>query len=158
MVFDIYDTIKLSKKGKRRMHKKFGKNCFDEDSFSVECVTGDTCHIQSWTTDRNFVVTKDELQCFNLEAHDISFYHSVENSELKIKSLTVNKEKHLTTVVFDSVNYGKNVFLAKANEKDDYDVSVGVALCIAYRLFGSKTKFHKFIKQIEKLKKEREKL
>ena len=58
-----------------------------------------------------------------------------------IKSITLNEDKKITTVVFGD----GSVKMSKCNKKDSYDPSIGVAMCIAYKIFDSKTKFHKYV-------------
>lgn len=77
---------------------------------------------------------------------------SVEENKLKdtIKSITFNKKKGITTVVFND----GDVQMSKCSDKDVFDEAVGVALCIATHLAGSKTKFKKFIAEhVKEIKK-----
>lgn len=60
----------------------------------------------------------------------------------KIKSITANEVKGITTVVFEN----GEVRMAKTYKGDKYDTDIGVALCLAYNTFGSKTKFKKMVK------------
>ena len=53
----------------------------------------------------------------------------------------------------------KYVTVAKAADEDDFDPYVGVAMTLAYQLFGSKENFRKFVREnglVKNLKKERE--
>lgn len=53
----------------------------------------------------------------------------------------------------------KYVTVAKASDEDDFDPYVGVAMTLAYQLFGSKENFRKFVREnglVKNLKKERE--
>ena len=53
----------------------------------------------------------------------------------------------------------KHVTVAKSSDEDDFDPYVGVAMTLAYQLFGSKENFRKFVREnglIKNLKKERE--
>lgn len=53
----------------------------------------------------------------------------------------------------------KYVTAAKASEEDDFDPYVGVAMALAYQLFGSKENFRKFVREngiVKNIKKERE--
>lgn len=60
------------------------------------------------------------------------------------KSVTINEAKRKVTVV-----YGKNDYqIATCSENDTFDPAVGIALAMAYKAFGSKTKFHKFVKSL----------
>lgn len=147
----LYDVIRLSKKGKRKMHKCFGKECFDNELFTIEKIFANGYFIECINTGIRYQISKDELTCFCLVCHDISYYESSENTEFKIKSVTLNKKEKATTVVFDK--FGEKVFYSKTHFYDEYDASVGIALCIAYHLFGSKTQFQKFVKEVEKKQK-----
>nr|DAW66829.1 MAG TPA: hypothetical protein [Caudoviricetes sp.] len=62
------------------------------------------------------------------------------------KSITVNEKKRIVTVVFAD----GDVRMSKCNKSDQFDVAVGVALCVAQHLFGSKTNFHKKIEKVAK--------
>lgn len=62
------------------------------------------------------------------------------------KSITVNEKKHIVTVVFND----GDVRMSKCSKSDHFDVSVGVALCVAQHLFGSKTNYHKKIEKAAK--------
>lgn len=72
---------------------------------------------------------------------------SSESNPYNITSITANKNKGITTVVFED----GEVQMSKLAKGDHYDASVGVALCIAYREFGSKTKFKKFVEENAKV-------
>lgn len=72
---------------------------------------------------------------------------SSESNPYNITSITANKNKGITTVVFED----GEVQMSKLAKGDHYDTSVGVALCIAYREFGSKTKFKKFVEENAKV-------
>jgi hypothetical protein len=53
----------------------------------------------------------------------------------------------------------KHVTVAKSSDEDDFDPYVGVAMTLAYQLFGSKENFRKFVREnglVKNLKKERE--
>lgn len=56
-----------------------------------------------------------------------------------ISSITVNENMKIVTVVFED----GDVQMSKCTEDDKFDINVGVAMCIAYHLYGSKSKFHK---------------
>ena len=58
-----------------------------------------------------------------------------------IKSTTINEDKKKVTLVFDKNDYS----IATCTENDEFDPAVGVALALAYKCFGSKTKFHKWV-------------
>lgn len=72
---------------------------------------------------------------------------SSESNNYNITSITANKNKGVTTVVFED----GEVQMSKLAKGDHYDASVGVALCMAYRDFGSKTKFKKFVEENAKV-------
>ena len=103
-------------------------------------------------------------------------------NEKEVKTIQVNKEKKLVTVVSDdlyamsanamcklinlmrgeegrkSVEYTpkpeKVVTISNPVKDDEFDPYIGVALALAYNLFGSKTKFRKYVK--EEILKEKE--
>ena len=60
------------------------------------------------------------------------------------KSVTVNKAKKKITVVYGKGDYQ----IATCTEHDTFDPAIGMALAMAYKAFGSKTKFHKFVNDI----------
>lgn len=70
-----------------------------------------------------------------------------------IKSIQVNEEKRLVTVVFTD----GDVRIVKCNKEDNFDVMVGVSLAVTEHLFGSKTKRAKFITEKAKIVKVKEK-
>ena len=59
----------------------------------------------------------------------------------EIKSITVNKEKQIVTVVF--ADGGVEMTKCCEEDKKNFDVNIGVALAIAKHLYGSKNRFHK---------------
>ena len=59
----------------------------------------------------------------------------------EIKSITVNKEKQIVTVVF--ADGGVEMIKCCKEDKKNFDVNIGVALAIAKHLYGSKNRFHK---------------
>ena len=61
-----------------------------------------------------------------------------------IKSVTINEKKRATTVVFKN----GDVQIARCSKNDEYDKTVGIAICIAAHLAGSKEKLKKFVKEI----------
>lgn len=67
-----------------------------------------------------------------------------------IKTTTINKAKGIVTVVFND----SDVQMARLSKGDTFDASIGIALCIAYHEFGSKTKFRKFVKEQKVIEKE----
>lgn len=81
-----------------------------------------------------------------------------ERLESEIASILVNENKRVITVIFAD----GNVKMSKCSEKDEFDVKVGVALCVLYHMFGSSTKASKVIEQkvkfVTKKKKEEPKV
>ena len=61
-----------------------------------------------------------------------------------VKSINVGEKggKKLVCVVFEDGSH----IIKKCHKEDDFDINVGVALCLVEKYFGSKNKFHKFIK------------
>ena len=51
-------------------------------------------------------------------------------------------DKHVVCVVFDD---GSHV-IKECLPEDTYDLNIGVALCLAEKLIGSTTQFHKLVK------------
>ena len=89
-----------------------------------------------WVTARYFDLYKSALasETINLIAPDI-------------KSTTINEDKKKVTLVFDKNDYT----IATCTENDEFDPAIGVALAFAYKYFGSKTKFHKWVNaQVQK--------
>ena len=61
----------------------------------------------------------------------------------KIKNIYYNDEKGKEIVV---VKFADGTRIVKKPAKgDNFDLNVGVALCIAEYMFGTKTQFHKFV-------------
>ena len=81
-----------------------------------------------------------------------------ESPESEIASILVNENKRVITVTFAD----GDVKMSKCSEKDEFDVKVGVALCVLYHMFGSNTKASKIIEQkakfVAKKKKEESKV
>ena len=98
----------------------------------------------------NFALYHQFVQPITPTWIDISHLaYSGDSNTNKIKSVTVNKKKKKVTVVF-----GKNDYqIATCVDGDTFDPSIGVALAMAYKAFGSKTKFHKFVNSIVDKKK-----
>ena len=72
--------------------------------------------------------------------------------ENMIQKIQINEKKKIVTVVFED----DDVKMIKCSDKDEFDPSIGVALCIAAHVFHSKTKFKKFVNnQIEKQNKKK---
>ena len=71
-----------------------------------------------------------------------------------IKSATINEDKKKVTLVFDKNDYT----ISSCTENDEFDPAIGVALALAYKCFGSKTKFHKWVNaQMQKNSKKKSK-
>ena len=107
---------------------------------------------------------------------------TIKLNEKEVKTIQVNKEKKIVTVVSDDlyamssnamcklinmmreeegrkpVEYEpkpeKVVTISNPVKDDEFDPYIGVALALAYNLFGSKTKFRKYVK--EEILKEKE--
>jgi len=58
-----------------------------------------------------------------------------------IRSVTINEKKKVVTVVF----LNGDVQMAKCQPEDNFDSKIGIALCMAYHVFGSKNKFNKYV-------------
>ena len=58
-----------------------------------------------------------------------------------IKSITVNKDKKIVTVVFND----KDVKMSKCSEHDTFDINIAVAICIAAHFAGSKSEFRNVV-------------
>lgn len=67
---------------------------------------------------------------------------------LKSRQTTVEGYNKLTEVVNEEEAKIKTKTVSTCHEKDDFDPAVGVALALCYNLFGSKTKFHKFVNSL----------
>lgn len=85
-----------------------------------------------------------------------------------LKQIIIDEDrKTVTTITTDSqtdiacmfnIEPKKYVTVAKASKDDDFDLYVGVAMTLAYQLFGSKENFRKFVREnklVKNLKKER---
>lgn len=62
---------------------------------------------------------------------------------------------HVVTVVFEDGSH----ILKECSPEDNYDLNVGVALCLADKLLGSTSQFHKEVKRklaVKKAKKDKE--
>ena len=76
---------------------------------------------------------------------DSNYFRKVSDPEVRpFKSVTVNKAKRKVTVVYGKGDYQ----IATCSENDTFDPAIGIALAMAYKAFGSKTKFHKFVKSL----------
>lgn len=79
------------------------------------------------------------------------FLNDNQSKKPQIRTITANEEKKIVTVVF---NDGE-VQMSKCSAEDYFDINVGVAMCIAYHNFGSKTQMHKFIEKTAKIVKKK---
>ena len=88
-------------------------------------------------TSTNFIITltTNQTKIFNGEKEVL---------KSMIKSVTINEKKKVTTVVFTD----GDVQMAKCSKNDEYDKTVGISICIAAHLAGSKEKLKKFVKEI----------
>ena len=90
-------------------------------------------------------------------------------NDKELKQIIIDEDrKTVTTITTDSqtdiaclfnIEPKKYVTVAKASKDDDFDLYVGVAMTLAYQLFGSKENFRKFVREnklVKNLKKERE--
>ena len=77
--------------------------------------------------------------------------YNIPQKMMKIKSILVNEKKRVTTVVFDN----GDIQIATCSPEDEFDVSVGVAICISGYLAGSKRNFKEFVNKTAKFVKEK---
>lgn len=84
---------------------------------------------------------------------DVSTKTHCEKSK-HIDSILVNEKKKIVTVIFND----DDVQIAKCSPEDEFDIYVGVAICISRHLAGSKTKFKKFVDKTAKFVKEKKSL
>lgn len=68
---------------------------------------------------------------------------------LKAHQTTIEGYNKITEVINAEEAKIKTKTVSTCHEKDDFDPAVGVALALCYNMFGSKTKFHKFVKKIQ---------
>lgn len=80
----------------------------------------------------------------NLPLPHVNKFNDYDSLRDMIKSVTVNEKKRATTVVFKD----GDVQIARCSKNDEYDKTVGIAICIAAHLAGSKEKLKKFVKEI----------
>ncbi len=85
-----------------------------------------------------------------------------------LKQIIIDEDRKTVTTITEEAGqftkaFGlepvKKVTVAKASDKDEFDPYVGVAMTLAYQLFGSKENFRKFVREnglVKNLKKERE--
>lgn len=95
--------------------------------------------------DQDFYFYKDDIGVVHIgEGHAIPrIRHIIEG---------MRGNKHVVTVVFEDGSH----ILKECLPEDKYDLNVGVALCLADKLMGSVTQFHKEVKRklaVKKVKK-----
>lgn len=85
-----------------------------------------------------------------------------------LKQIIIDEDRKTVTTITEGAGqltkaFGlepvKKVTVAKASEADEFDPYIGVAMTLAYQLFGSKENFRKFVREseaVKNLKKERE--
>lgn len=77
----------------------------------------------------------------------------INNKELK--QIIIDKDRKTVTTITETPAplFGleplKNISVAKASKDDEFDPYVGVAMTLAYQLFGSKENFRKFVRESE---------
>ena len=71
----------------------------------------------------------------------------------KEMSITVNEEERVVTVVFED----GSVRMSRCSKDDHFDPVIGVAMCIAARKLGSRTKLKKFVESHAKVVKPKKK-
>lgn len=77
----------------------------------------------------------------------------INNKELK--QIIIDEDRKTVTTITEEPTplFGleplKNVTVSKASEGDEFDKYVGVAMTLAYQLFGSKENFRKFVRESE---------
>ena len=102
-------------------------------------------------------------------------------NDKELKTITINEEKRTVTVVsndplkasgkvvalfmekclgFKDAKASSNidpriVTMSRCNPDDEFDKYIGVALALAYNLFGSRTKFIKYVDSLKVVKKEK---
>lgn len=68
----------------------------------------------------------------------------------EVKSILVNEKKRIITVVFGD----DDVRMAKCHPDDNFSKEIGVSLCIARHMCGSRTNLNKLISKANVIKKE----
>lgn len=95
--------------------------------------------------DQGFYIYKDNRGGVHVEER-----HATPRIRHIVEGMRGNK--HVVTVVFEDGSH----ILKECLPEDKYDLNVGVALCIADKLLGSVTQFHKEVKRklaVKKVKK-----
>ena len=82
------------------------------------------------------------------EFEDVDLSDNIENS---ITSIYSNKDKKIVVAKFNDNSEVK----VKCREEDDFDLTIGVALAICYKMFGSKNQFKKMIEQLNQSQEKR---
>ena len=136
----------------------------------------DYIYVDRFPTEYNYDVSKAEQECYGW--HTIAEINKNEKEEenysMKInnkalKQIIIDEDRRtITAITTDSQTdvahmFGtepkKYVTVAKASKDDDFDPYVGVAMTLAYQLFGSKENFRTFVREnklVRNLKKEKE--
>lgn len=63
-----------------------------------------------------------------------------------VSKITINPDKKIVSVTYDD----HDTTIVKTHEEDDFDPYIGVALGMAYKIFGSKTAFRKWVDENSK--------
>ena len=118
----------------------------ENTKIGLSSISGDDCTVYKcdWSDWSNWLISSsDTKKSLDVETKNIYARIWKEGSKLEdlIRSITVNEKKKVTTVVFKD----GDVQMSKCSEHDQFDKNVGVALCIAAHLSGSKTKFKEFV-------------
>lgn len=99
------------------------------------------------------------------ESKNDDFLPKGEAPSILVKNITFNTVKGITTVIFDD----DTKVMTKTTEGEEFDPEIGLAMCIAKKLYGSRTNFMRVVnlamdksakgnkKREEKLKKKAEK-
>ena len=136
----------------------------------------DYVYVDRFPTEYSYDVYKPEQECYgwNMIAEINKNEKEEENGIMKINNKALQQiiidedRRTITAITTDSqtdmahmfgIEPKKYVTVAKASKDDDFDPYVGVAMTLAYQLFGSKENFRKFVREdklVRNLKKEKE--
>lgn len=113
----------------------------------------DTCHVQL-----DCLATIDEVEALYESDCEIGVVTDEEDDvdlvDTFIRNINYNEEKGVVAVVFSDGDVRK----AQKVGDDQFDLNVGVALCIAEKLFDTKSQFHKKVAELAaKMKRKSEK-
>lgn len=84
-------------------------------------------------------------------------YIIIDEDRKTVTTITTDEQSDMARML--QLDAEKHVTVAKASDGDEFDPYVGVAMTLAYQLFGSKENFRKFVREnevVKNLKKERE--